>query len=240
MRRLGLFARRPAAGSAKTRLSPALPPALAAWLYEAMLEDTFSAMRQARADQRLVFWAGEPGRSPPDFATRVQQGRDLGERLAAAFDDLLFATGDHALVLGSDAPALTPAHIDAAFAQLERQDVVLGPAADGGYWCVGLTFRTPELFEDIPWSTPGVLARTLQRAHEAVRSVSLTAPLEDLDTPADLARLVGARAAEADSRELGRGIPRERGPRTPGPAVLGALVAMGLAPDWATAGLPEA
>jgi rSAM/selenodomain-associated transferase 1 len=239
MRRLGLFARRAAAGSVKTRLSPALPPALSATLYRALLEDTFAAMRHAHADQRLVFWADEPGAAPPDFLPRSQAGGDLGERLAAAFDDLLFAHGDHALVLGSDTPALTPAHLDAALRLLDRHDVVLGPSPDGGYWCVGLTRRTPELFEGIPWSTPAVLARTLERARDAVRSVALTAPLEDLDTPTDLARLVGVRAADADSRETGRGVPRARGPRSPGPAVLRALVAMGFAPEWTTAGLPE-
>ncbi len=240
MRRLGVFARPPRAGSVKTRLSPALPPPLAASLYRSLLDDTFAAMRHAHAEQRFVFWAGGAGEAPPDFESRLQQGADLGARLTAAFDELLFAAGDHALVLGSDAPALTPAHVDAAFAQLDRHDVVLGPAADGGYWCVGLTCRTPELFEGIPWSTPAVLERTLERARGAVRSVGLAAPLEDLDTPADLARLVGARAAEADSRETGRGVPRMRGPRGPGPAVLAALVAMGLAPEWATAGLPDA
>jgi hypothetical protein len=239
MRRLGLFARPPVAGSVKTRLSPALPPALAASLYRALLDDTFAVMRRASADQRVVFWAGEAGEAPPDFETREQSAGDLGTRLAAAFDDLLFATGDHALVLGSDSPGLTAAHVDEAFAQLERFDVVLGPAADGGYWCVGLTCRTPELFEDIPWSTPAVLERTMERARTAVRSVGLTVPLADLDTPADLARLVGARAAGADSRETGRGVPGTRDPRGPGPAVLAALVAMGLAPEWTTAGMPE-
>jgi len=240
MRRLGLFARRPAAGAVKTRLSPALPPAQAAALYRALLEDTFAAMLHSRADQRLVFWADEPGDAPPDFIARTQSGGDLGQRLSAAFDDLLFAKGDHALVLGSDTAALTPAHLAEALRLLDRHDVVLGPSPDGGYWCVGLTARTPELFEGIPWSTPAVLERTLERAREAVRSVALIAPLEDLDTPADLARLVGLRAAEADSRETGRGMPVARGPRSPGPAVLAALVATGLAPEWATAAVSEA
>src|SRR5262245_15125719 len=233
MRRLGVFARRPAAGSVKTRLSPALSPVLAATLSAAMLEDTFAAMGRARVDQRLVFWADEPGSAPPRFATRQQQGDDLGARLEAAFEDLLFAPGDHALVIGSDAPALEPAHLDAAFAALDRREVVLGPAGDGGYWCVGLTSRTPELFHDIPWSTPAVLERTLERARAVSRFVALTTALEDLDTPAALARMVGARAGETDSQETGRGITRVRGPLSPGPAVLATLVAMGLAPSWA-------
>src|SRR5262245_40066542 len=137
MRRLGLFARLPVAGSVKTRLSPALPPALAAALYAAMLEDTFAAMGRARVDQRLVFWADEVGIAPPGFASRRQQGDDLGARLQAAFEDLLFAAGDHAVVIGSDAPALEPSHLDAAFDALERREGVLGPAAHGGCRAVG-------------------------------------------------------------------------------------------------------
>jgi hypothetical protein len=236
MRRLAVFARPPEAGSVKTRLSPALPPRLAASLYGAVLEDTLATMGRARADQRLVFWAGAHGAAPPGFVSRLQPEGDLGERLGAAFDDLLFATGDHALVLGSDTPALAPAHIDAAFAALERRDVVLGPAVDGGYWCVGLTCRTPEIFQGIPWSTSEVLATTLERAGEAGRSVGLAVTLEDLDTPGSLARCVGARAAETDSQQTGRGLTRPRGPRSPGPSLLGALAAIGMAPLWAVEG----
>ena len=217
MRRLALFARAPVEGLVKSRLSPALPSRLAASLYAGLLADAFEALARAGADERLVYWAGPPGESPFDVHVRAQSEGDLGARLAAAFEDLLFASGDHALVLGSDVPGLAAAHIDAAFAALDRHDVVLGPARDGGYWCIGLTRTAPELFRDIPWSTPEVLQRTLERAHETNRTVAFTPPLDDLDTPADLAFLAGALAS-------GRRACSRHGHA--------ALAAMGLVPDW--------
>jgi uncharacterized protein len=217
MRRLALFARAPIEGQVKSRLSPALPPAAAAAFYAGMLGDAMDALAAARADERLVYWAGPPGGVPFDVHSRAQVEGDLGDRLTAAFDDLVFAPGDHALVIGSDIPGLTAAHIDGAFAVLDRHDVVLGPSRDGGYWCVGLTWKDPELFRDIPWGTSEVLMRTAQRVVDGNRRVGYADWLDDLDTPAGLAGLLAMIAA---------GLP------ACGPRAHAALQAAGLAPAW--------
>lgn len=96
------------------------------------------------------------------------------------------------VIVGSDLPELAAPDLEAAFAGLQRQPLVLGPAHDGGYWLIGLQLHTPlplqRLFCGIPWGTAAVLAATRQAAHQ----LGLT-PLElqaraDLDRPADLAR----------------------------------------------------
>ncbi len=220
MRRVALFARAPLPGQVKTRLSPALSAPLAAAVYAGLLADATRAMADAHADERFVYWAGASGAVPRDVHSRSQRGDDLGERLAAAFDELITAPGDTALVLGSDTPTLTPAHVDDAFGLLARHDLVLGPTGDGGYWCVGLARRAPELFRDIPWSTHRVLEATLARARDAGLSVALTSPLDDLDTPRDLARLVGALAAGCDAC---------------GTHARAALAAAGFVPEWRAA-----
>ena len=197
MRRLAVFARAPEPGRVKSRLSPALPPALAARLYAGLLEDTFVAAAGCTVDERHVYWADEAGAAASGFHARLQRGTDLGDRLRAGFGELLLGAGDRALVIGSDTPALTAAHIDEAFAALDQHGVVLGPTVDGGYWCIGLKRAAPTLFEDIPWSTHEVLTRTLVRAHEAGLRASTVATLDDLDTPHDLALLIGALAGVA-------------------------------------------
>lgn len=195
MRRLALFARVPAPGRVKTRLVPALPERLAADLYSGWLADAMAAVAAAPAEERIVFWADAPGRGDAPLESRVQRGAGLGERLSAAFDELLDGSGARALIVGSDTPALTATHLAAALDALESHDIVLGPARDGGYWCVGLRKRVPELFRDVPWSTDQVLERTLEHARDARVDAGLVDTLDDLDTPADLARLVGALAA---------------------------------------------
>lgn len=195
MRRLAVFARSPVPGRVKTRLSPALPAPMAAALYGGLLADTFAAAGAARVDERWACWADEPGPAPGGFLERTQQGGSLGERLQHAVGRLLTADGDRALILGSDTPPLTGAHIEEAFAALDLLDLVLGPTLDGGYWCIGLKCAVPELFRDIPWSTREVLTRTLVRAQGAGLGVATVATLGDLDTPEDLALLMGALAA---------------------------------------------
>ncbi len=227
MRRLALFARPPIEGQVKRRLSPALPARLAAGIYSGLLADALDTLTRSRADERLVYWAGPPSEVPFDVHSRSQAEGDLGARLAAAFDDLIFAPGDHALVLGSDVPGLDATHVDDAFAALDRHDIVLGPSRDGGYWCIGLTWKDAELFRDIPWSTSQVLARTVERARDTNRKVAFAQWLDDLDTPADLATLIGATAA---------------GRAACGPRALAALTAMRLVPGWfpATSAAAEA
>ncbi len=192
-KRIAVFARRPEPGRVKTRLSPALPAELACQLYAAMLEDTFETVRHAQADSRTVFWADVPDedRSPAGFFWHAQKGAELGARLADAFDTVL-VEGAHAVAVGSDCPGLSAAILERALAALDRADLVLGPATDGGYWLIGLRRPAPSLFKDMEWSTDSVFSQTLARAAEAGLSVETLPLLDDLDTPADLARLVSA------------------------------------------------
>lgn len=218
MDRIAVFARRPVAGAVKTRLSPALPPALACALYRAMLGDALAAAAAAPAGSRAVWWADPPRPDaafgvPTGFEERIQHGADLGERLAGAFAALLVAPGDRALVLGADCPDLETAALAEALERLDTHDVVLGPANDGGYTLIALARPAPALFEGVAWSTAHVLEQTLARARAADLRVALLEPLADLDAPATLVRWLGE-ALHA---------PPERAPRT-----RAALVAMGL------------
>ncbi len=187
------------AGRVKTRLSPSLPPALAAELYSALLSDTLEAGRACRADTRTIWWAedrdGVP--RPEGFVPKLQSGADRGARLANAFEALLTSPGDRAIVVVADLPALSASHLDRAFSALERHDVVMGPATGGGCWLVGLSRRSPALFEDAKWADGG----SCEDARAAVRGAGLTLrelePLPGLDTPADLVRLAAAAAAGA-------------------------------------------
>jgi len=209
VRRVALFARPPRAGQVKTRLSPALPPELACRLYRAMLSDALAAIAAVTADERSVCWAEErearDGVSlPAGVKERSQRGGDLGERLAAAFDEMLRDSDDRAVVLGADCPELDAARITGAFDALESHDAVLAPALDGGFVLIGLARRAPGLFQGIAWSTEVVYGQVLERARAGSMRVARLDPLADLDTPADLVALA-ARALEPSGHlTLGR------------------------------------
>ena len=94
----------------------------------------------AAGDPKDDALAGRDGR----WRRTTQRGDGLGERLAGVFT-ASFADGAEAVVIvNSDSPALPPEYLEQAFAELEpgSADLVLGPAADGGYYLIGAGRRT--------------------------------------------------------------------------------------------------
>lgn len=71
-----------------------------------------------------------------------------------------------AIIFGTDVPGLSHKVFEAAVAQLDTYDVVLGPSKDGGYYMVGMKKPQPAIFQDVQWSTPTVLLKTLNKARE--------------------------------------------------------------------------
>lgn len=210
-RALIIFAKEPNARSAKTRLAPVLKPNERAELYEAMLHDLSAETAAVRCSRRIVCWTGEgePSRLRAVFQGRVewrrQRGDDLGERMLNAFQEAL-KTDEAAALIGSDAPLLTSAEIDAAFDSLNEAEIALAPSPDGGYGLIGARASAlpflPRLFEKIPWSSANVLSATLDRLAKlpALRYVQL--PLcFDVDTPDDLRVLCGLLKGRALSNQ---------------------------------------
>lgn len=199
-----VFAKAPVPGQVKTRLAPALGAEGAAALAARMLQH---ALAQAlAAGVGPVELCAAPDTAHPTLqaaaracgATLAAQGAgDLGERMHRAFVRHLGrgrgpggGRPRGALLIGTDAPALDAAVLHAAAAALAAHDAVFVPALDGGYALVGLAAHAPErLFAGIAWSTPQVMATTLERAAELGLRTALLAPLPDIDEPADLIHL---------------------------------------------------
>lgn len=192
---LVVVAKAPLEGLVKTRLCPYLSPGEAAALYECLLSDIVTKMEEYQASE---FWlAFAPGgeayfrRTYPETRLLAQRGKDLGERLHHIFVDLFRMGYEEIIVADSDSPTVPLSSIEEAYAKLneEKCDVVLGPSTDGGYYLIGLKHPTEGLFHDIPWSTEGVLGRTLKKAGDLGLKVALLSPAYDIDIEKDLQRL---------------------------------------------------
>ena len=205
-RRLIVFTRYPEPGVTKTRLIPVLGPQGAAELQRRMTEH---AVRHALAVPRRVTAAVEVRYAGGDearmrqwlgrgIAYRTQEGADLGERMASAFGAAFAAGVRSAALVGTDVPGVTAALLERALTELERAGLVLGPAADGGYYLIGLRRPAPHLFSAMPWGTASVLERTLERAGGLGLRASLLPVLDDVDGPADLARAGAPRPGPAE------------------------------------------
>ena len=200
-----LFAKPPLSGRVKTRLARSLGHEDAARLYACFLRDAADAAR-ALSDERpnvslVCEWALERGESPHEFPLanwlpggflhRVQTGTDIGARMAAALGRCL-ASGKRAVLIGTDFPDLPHQILLDAFDKLERVDeptVALGPAADGGYYLVGMNRFVPDIFTGIPWSTNEVLPRTMEKADALGVRTALLPEWRDVDDADDLEAL---------------------------------------------------
>lgn len=189
-----IFAKEPAPGQVKTRLTPPLRPEEASGLYRAFLEDILE--ETARLPEMELALAYAPAGSGEAFRPLVpatvqllpQEGRDLGERMARAFAWGFTMGFEIVLLRGSDTPDLPGAVMNEAREQLTAgpAEVVLGPSRDGGYYLMGLKAPHPELFQGILWSTGAVLADTLSRVQDLALKVHLLPAWTDIDTYADL------------------------------------------------------
>ncbi|MCW2236969.1 TIGR04282 family arsenosugar biosynthesis glycosyltransferase [Azospirillum canadense] len=179
-----VFARPPRLGRGKRRLAKDVGT-VAAWrFYRTVLS---ALLWRLHRDSRWILWlAVTPDRSAgergwPVRTLRIGQGGgDLGQRMARALRERPCGP---AVLIGSDIPEIQPADIAAAFRGLGRNDVVFGPARDGGYWLVGVrrTRALPRtLFDGVRWSTPHALADTVAGLQPGTK-VGLVATMEDVD-----------------------------------------------------------
>ena len=192
-----ILTRAPSSGG-KSRLFTALGRSPDPALLAALLLDTCDAVRASAA---AVVVAVEPADAAAEVLALVggvdvigQPAGDLGARMASVMRTI-FARGARAVaIVGSDLPDLPPRRVGEAFAALDRDPaaLVLGPAADGGYYLVAAT-RVPPVFEGIAWGTAGVLEATMAAAARHGLRVHLLDAVADVDGPADLRRVIAPR-----------------------------------------------
>ena len=123
-------------------------------------------MRAGRNYDLAICYTGERSwfeQAFPEVCLLPQQGEELGARMANALHEFLQQGYQQAVLIGSDSPDLPLTRIEQAFAALDRAELVLVPASDGGYVLIGETQHHPQLFENIAWSTDQVLPETLRR-----------------------------------------------------------------------------
>jgi rSAM/selenodomain-associated transferase 1 len=207
---LGIMVKAPSAGSVKTRLTPPLTSEEASALSACFLRDTANNVNGQSADGVIVFTPAEARNSfdgivPKSFQLLAQRGESLGDRLLNATTDLLSAGYDSSCLINSDSPTLPPALLLSAIRALEPEGdrLVLGPAEDGGYYLIGLKNPHQILFDRIAWSTPQVLAHTVERAKKISLPVVMLPKWYDVDDAVTLERLCGEFFSSNRFRENG-------------------------------------
>lgn len=194
-----LFTRYPEPGTTKTRLIPLLGPGGAADIQRQMTAHIVAQALPLKESRNLNvevrYDGGDEGRMRAwlgDALTYRPQGPgDIGRRMARAFRDARDRGHTSIVVIGADVPEMTTVLLNRAFETILNDTIVLGPAADGGYYLIGLPSRVmarqvPDLFSDMAWGTATVLLETCRRMQRKGLAYTLLETLNDVDRPADL------------------------------------------------------
>jgi uncharacterized protein len=188
-RLLIIFTKNPEAGLVKTRLACSVGDKKALEIYKTLRRHTALVTRQVDVERMVYYSRFIPSSDlflTKDFSLRLQEGDELGARMLHAINKG-FETGfRHIVLIGTDCYELNREILDNAFSALERSDVVIGPAIDGGFYLIGLNRMISELFLARQWSTPDVFKETTSILQELSIPYELLTTLPDIDTLDDL------------------------------------------------------
>ncbi|MFK7899803.1 MAG: TIGR04282 family arsenosugar biosynthesis glycosyltransferase [Cyclobacteriaceae bacterium] len=176
-------------GTVKTRLARTVGDEKALQVYKDLLHHTKSQIQPLSQDKDIYYnlvtekndlWNGLP------CEKLVQNGDSLGDRMSHAFQNAFERDYQKVVLIGSDCFDIKQQHIEEAFNKLDSQNVVIGPAVDGGYYLIGMSDMHYQLFINKSWSTAILRKETLQTLEEEKLSYHLLEELNDIDTEEDL------------------------------------------------------
>jgi rSAM/selenodomain-associated transferase 1 len=187
------FAKAPQLGQVKTRMQPVLSLEQSLALHCQLVQRVHQTLHAEGLCHSQLWITGVDDSGffqslKPRPEVKHQHGDDLGERMFSS----IAAGLEHrsaVVLIGSDCPAITSDYLRTALCALSRVDVVLGPAADGGYVLVGMKKAEREIFAGVAWGTSRVLQQTRERLRAIKRSCFELPVLNDIDRPEDLIHL---------------------------------------------------
>ncbi|MGB1204703.1 MAG: TIGR04282 family arsenosugar biosynthesis glycosyltransferase [Chitinophagales bacterium] len=186
-----IFIKNPVLGKAKTRLAASIGDEKALAIYRRLLEHTRKETQALAADKLLFYSEKVENDAWPatDYQKKVQKKGDLGYKMKTAFSQAFDSGYQKVLIIGSDCAELKKEHLEIAFEALEKHNVVIGPANDGGYYLIGFQRLIHKVFENKKWSTAEVLSATLNDLERLNKTVFLLPELIDVDNYEDLQRI---------------------------------------------------
>ena len=183
-----IFVRKPELGKVKTRLAATMGDKKALSIYKELLQHTYNITYPVDAD-KFVFYYNETDDNDmwkgDGFNKRLQSNGDLGSKMKDAFAALFNEGYQQVVIIGSDCFELTTAIINDAFVRLEKNDVVIGPSTDRGYYLLGMKQLLSFVFNNKRWSTEHVFEETITELQKEHISYHTLTYLTDVDTEED-------------------------------------------------------
>ncbi|PSL07975.1 TIGR04282 family arsenosugar biosynthesis glycosyltransferase [Cecembia rubra] len=185
-----VFQKNPVLGRVKTRIAKQLGDEKALEIYRILVQKTHEQLSLVPDSDIFLYYSDyledvswKPKHGKIFF--RLQKGNDLGEKMRCAFEDVFSEGYQKVIIIGTDCPEISPSLLTDAATLLDLNEVVFGPAMDGGYYLLGLKKLHEGLFEKIPWSTDSVMELSIQYLKSNNISYQTLVLLSDIDTEED-------------------------------------------------------
>ena len=159
-----VFTRNPELGKCKTRLAKTVGNENALIIYKLLLNHTSEVLEQIPCD-KAIYYSVKVRKNDiwndHNYQKLQQHGDDLGERMYNAFKESFKKGYEKVIIVGSDLYDLKTNHINEAIEKLNNNEIVIGPAEDGGYYLLGMKTLEKNIFENKEWGTNTVRKDTL-------------------------------------------------------------------------------
>jgi rSAM/selenodomain-associated transferase 1 len=197
-----VFLRLPVVGTVKTRIASTSNEEKALSIYRILLDYTFRVVSEVSIPVFLFYEGGLPPLTERDqrYMYHPQTEGTLATKMDHAFS-IVLQTHQSAILIGSDCPTISASMIENSFQLLNKNDIVVGPATDGGFYLYGCKKHLPQLFEGIRWGTSSVLQQFLTNIQEAGLSYHLLRALSDIDTLEDWVQYTNGRHVSEDRKK---------------------------------------
>ena len=185
-----IFTRNPELGKCKTRLAATVGDQAALDIYIFLIKHTYDITKNVDSNKQ-VYYSTEIAENDlwdTNFEKKQQKGDNLGERMKMAFEQGFAHGYKNIIIIGSDMYDLNTQDLDIAFSKLENNDLVIGPAQDGGYYLLGMKKMHAAVFENKNWGTNTVLIDTLENLkNEKVQQLDIRNDVDYFEDIKDIA-----------------------------------------------------
>jgi uncharacterized protein len=183
-----IFQKNAEIGKVKTRLAATIGDENALAIFQYLVNYTCKFAEKVEADKFLFYsdYVDNDVVLPENFKKMTQNGIDLGERMSNAFRKVFELGYENVIIIGTDCYELNAKILNNSFQKLAKNDLVIGPANDGGYYLLGMKKLHEKLFQNKIWSSDSVAYETMKDIEKMQMTCFETEPLNDIDTEQDL------------------------------------------------------
>lgn len=185
------FCKHPEPGLVKSRLAKKIGPTQACIIYKKVFEQTLITLKETNICSHLYCFPNihhdvlQQYSNKYDMPLARQADGNLGAKMFLAIRDHINIETSVVLI-GTDCPEINANYLLQAFECLNSgYDIVLGPALDGGYALIGANKIDESIFNNVEWSTSGVLKQTIENISKLGWKHKCLTTVRDIDTIED-------------------------------------------------------